>query len=221
MMNPTMHPAPYQHLMQQLPPDYARTLHLYEYKLVLPLPNALKARVMAARQRAADIVPHNTAYKVPCHMALANFATWEMLEDKLLHKLSLVCHGTTPFFITLHNYGTLPGKNIHIVADPCKPLTRLVGSLRALQPLMKGGAYQAPYFAQAPQVALATRLLPWQQEALWACFERRQFNAQFVGNHLLLLKRAAGTLPWQICKRLDFENLPSAVVQPSLFGAAA
>jgi len=225
-MTTTTNQMPYQgaprwQVPQQIPVAYARSLHLCEYKLVLPLPEALKQRINSVKQQAAQLCPHPTAFRAPCNLALANFTTWDMMEAKLLPKLRTLAATTTPFSVRLHNYGSLPGRNVHIMASAGKPVTELLAALRGLQKLMKAGPDQTPYFAQAPQVVVATRLLPWQYDKLWQHFEKRQFNSSFVSNHLLLLKREPGTMPWQICERLTFDNQPHAVVQPSLFGRAA
>jgi hypothetical protein len=38
-----------------------------------------------------------------------------------------------------------------------------------------------------------------------------------VADSMLLLKRVEGTLPWQICARFEFENMPVHSKQQMLF----
>jgi len=52
--------------------------------------------------------------------------------------------------------------------------------------------------------------LPWQYEKGWLEYSNRSFTGRFIADGMLLLKRRAGDMAWQIAERFAFQNLPVA-----------
>ena len=93
----------------------------------------------------------------------------------------------------------------------------IVKELKASQKLMKLDDENKPHFLTEPNIGIARKLLPWQYEKGWLEYSHRHFTGRFIADAMLLLKRPAGELKYEIVKRFDFENLPVGTKQGDLF----
>jgi hypothetical protein len=75
-----------------------------------------------------------------------------------------------------------------------------------------------PHFLNEPHIAIARKLLPWQYEKSWMEYKEQHFNASFMAEQLLLLKRKHGHKSWQIIDKLQMMNVYLETKQGDLFG---
>ncbi len=68
-----------------------------------------------------------------------------------------------------------------------------------------------------PYISIAGKLQPWQYEKGWLEYSNRHFTGRFIAEGMLLLKRAAGELKYQVVKRFEFQNLLVGTTQGNLF----
>jgi hypothetical protein len=189
-----------------------------EYLLVLNPHQDLGQKILNAKEEfSAKYKTHSFKYGKP-HLALVNFVTWAMMEEKLVQRLSAIAMSVAPFKVELKDYGSLPSHTIFIRVPTKEPIDHLVTALKEAQRLMKLNAENKPHFLEDPHFNIGTKLKPWQYEQGWLEYSHRQFTGRFIADSMLLLRRPSGEKGgYQIAKRLEFQNLPVATKQGDLF----
>lgn len=191
---------------------------VYEYLLVLEPQEELREKIMKVKQHFFDVYKAPTAIGGKPHITLVNFLQYEMMEERLLNLLKQIAMGQHPIKIELRDYGSFPSHTIYINVVSKLPVQALVKEIRSqAQRLMKLNDDNKPHFILEPHITVARRLQPWQYEKGWLEYSHRQFTGRFIAQHLLLLKRPAGELGYQVVQRLQLQNLPVNTTQGSLF----
>lgn len=191
---------------------------VYEYLLVLEPQEELREKIMKVKQHFFDVYKAPTAIGGKPHITLVNFLQYEMMEERLLNRLKQIAMGQHPIKIELRDYGSFPSHTIYINVVSKLPVQALVKEIRSqAQRLMKLNDDNKPHFILEPHITVARRLQPWQYEKGWLEYSHRQFTGRFIAQHLLLLKRPAGELGYQVIQRLQLQNLPVNTTQGSLF----
>ncbi len=189
---------------------------LNEYKLVIPLPDALQQKIFAIRTELGE----NYSYKPDqgrVHITLVMFSQLEMMEDKIKQRLKTISMGEAPFKIELRDYGAYPSHTIFINIATREPVKKLMRSVREIQNILRTDKEHKAHFLQDPVISIARKLKPWQYEKAWLEYSHRQFTGRFIADALLLLKRPEGSIPWQIVERMELQNLPVITKQGGLF----
>ena len=189
---------------------------LNEYKLVIPLPDALQQKVIAIRTEFGE----KYSYKPDtgrAHVILVMFSQLEMMEDKIRQKLRTITMGEAPFKIELKDFGTYPSHSIFVNIATREPVKKLIRSVRDIQSILRTDKEHKVHFLQEPMIVVGRKLKPWQYEKAWLEYSQRQFTGRFIADAVLLLKRAENTIPWQIVERMELQNLPVVTRQGGLF----
>jgi len=189
---------------------------LNEYKLVIPLPDALQQKVIAIRTEFGE----KYSYKPDtgrAHVILVMFSQLEMMEDKIRQKLRTITMGEAPFKIELKDFGTYPSHSIFVNIATREPVKKLIRSVRDIQSILRTDKEHKAHFLQEPMIVIGRKLKPWQYEKAWLEYSQRQFTGRFIADAVLLLKRAENTIPWQIVERMELQNLPVVTRQGGLF----
>lgn len=189
---------------------------MYEYLLVLSPHEELRQRILQVKEAFSEKYKGGKTFLKP-HIALVQFATWSMMEDKLLHRLQAISLGIAPFKTELRDYKSYPSHTIYINVTTKLPVQDLVQQLKSAQRLMKGEGDNKPHFMEEPHITVARKLKPWQYEGGWLEYSHRQFTGRFIADSMLLLKRAAGDRNYQVAQQFQFMNLPVTTKQGSLF----
>jgi len=189
---------------------------LNEYKLVIPLPDALQQKIIAVRTEFGE----KYSYKPDtgrAHVILIMFSQLEMMEDKIRQKLRTITMGEAPFKIELKDFGTYPSHTVFVNIATREPVKKLIRSIRDIQSILRTDKEHKAHFLQEPMIVVGRKLKPWQYEKAWLEYSQRQFTGRFIADAVLLLKRAEGTIPWQIVERMELQNLPVVTRQGGLF----
>ena len=189
---------------------------LNEYKLVIPLPDALQQKISGIRTEFGQ----HFSYKPDqgrVHISLVMFSQLEMMEDKITQRLKSISMGEAPFKVELRDYGSYPSHTIFIKIATREPLKKLMRSVRDIQNILRTDKQHKAHFLQDPVISIARKLKPWQYEKAWLEYSHRQFTGRFIADALLLLKRPEGSIPWQIVERMELQNLPIITKQGGLF----
>lgn len=188
----------------------------YEYLLVLDPHEELHARIKKVKEEfAVKFKAPMAAHKA--HITLVNFITWELMEEKILHRLHTIAMGAIPFKIELKDFGSFPSHTIFIQITSKLPIQNLVKELKPAQRLMKAPPHFAPHFITEPHLTVARQLKPWQYEQAWLEYSHKNFTGRFIAHSMLLLKRPAGEKGYRPLKRFEFQNLPVHTRQGNLF----
>ncbi len=191
---------------------------IYEYLLVLSPHEELWNKITKVKLEFAEKYKSDVAKWSKPHITLVNFVNWDMMEERLIKRLQMIAMGIAPFKIELKDYGSFPSHTIYINVVTKLPVQHVVKEIKAAQSLMKLNAENKPHFIEESHLTIARKLKPWQYESGWLEYSHRQFTGRFIADGMLLLKRPAGEKSaYQIAKRFEFQNLPVATKQGSLF----
>lgn len=191
---------------------------VYEYLLVLSPHEELRNRILEIKAAFYDKYKATTAKWGLPHVTLVNYLQYEMLEERIVNRLKNIALGFQPVKIELKDFGSFPSHTIYINITSKLPIQKLVKQVRTeTQRLMKLNDDHKPHFILEPHLTIARRLLPWQYEQGWLEYSHKHFTGRFIADSMLLLKRPAGELKYQVVQRFDFQNLPVATKQGDLF----
>jgi 2'-5' RNA ligase len=189
-----------------------------EYLLVLNPPEDLWQKIMKIKEGFAEKYKNDIAKFTKPHITLINWVSLELMEEKMMQRLQMIAMGITPFKVELRDYGSFPSHTIFINVVSKVPIQSLVREMKQAQRLMTLEKENKPHFIETPYISICRKLKPWQYEEGWLEYSNRQFTGRFIADSMLLLKRTAGEkVKFQIAKRLEFQNLPVATRQGSLF----
>ncbi len=191
---------------------------IHEYRLVLNPHEELWQRIVKLKDEFAEKFRLSPAQHVKPNITLVSFLSWEMMEEKIIHRLRQISMGVAPFKVELKDFGSAPTHSIFINVVSKLPIQGLVNQLKEAQRVLKLNNEHKPHFMDDPHINIAFRLKPWQYEQGWLEFSNRQFTGRFIADNLLLLKRPTGTKSaFQIARRFEFMNLAVTNQQGNLF----
>ena len=191
---------------------------VYEYLLVLNPHEELRNRIMQVKKEFYDVYRASTAIGGKPHVALVNFLQYEMMEERLVNRLKTIAMAYYPIKVELKDYGSFPSHTIYINITSKMPIQNLVKEIRSqAQRLMKLNDDNKPHFIMEPHLTIARKLKPWQYEKGWLEYSNKHFTGRFIADGMLLLKRPAGEMKYQVVGWFGFENLPVATKQGDLF----
>ena len=189
-----------------------------EYLLVLTPPEDLWQKIVKIKGEFAEKYKMSSAKYLKPHIAMVNFLTLDMMEEKIIQRLQSIAMGIAPFKIELKDYGSYPSHTIYVNVISKLPIQHIIRQLKEAQRLMKLNNENKPHFIEEPHIGIARKLKPWQYEQGWLEYSHRQFTGRFIADYMLLLKRRAGEkAAFQIAQRFEFQNLPVVTKQGSLF----
>ncbi len=181
--------------------------NLNEYKLVIPLPESLEHKILGIRKDFGEQYQCRPDLHRP-HLTLVMFSQLSMMEERIVQKLKSISMGEAPFLLEMRDYGGFPTHTLFINVTTKEPVKKLMRSVKEINRLLRTDGDHKAHFLQDPIISIARKLKPWQYEKGWLEFSHRHFTGRCVADSLLLLKRAEGTLRWQIAQRFELQNLP-------------
>jgi 2'-5' RNA ligase len=141
-----------------------------------------------------------------------------MMEERIVNRLHQVAMGFPPIKVEMKDYGSFPTHTIYINITSKIPVQSLVKQIRSeTQKLMKLNEDHKPHFIMEPHLTVSRKLEPWQYEKAWLEYSHKHFTGRFIADGMLLLKRQAGEMKYQVLQRFEFQNLPVTVRQGDLF----
>ncbi len=188
-----------------------------DYLLVIQPHEALGEEIAGIKKYFADTYDCPAAATGKSNITLVRFQQFEMMEQKLLHRLQLFAAGSEAFMVELHGFGSFPTHSIYINVTTKTQIVELVKALRPMQQLMKIDKDRKPHFITEPYITLARKLLPWQYEKGWLEMSNTHFSGRFMVNHLLLLRKREGEKWYATVKRFGLLNKKVTVDQGRLF----
>ena len=190
---------------------------LNEYMLVLSPHEELRKKIQGVKKEFAEKYKCPQAVWGKPHMMLARFTQYEMMEERITHRLKAIAMGFHPVKIEMKDFGSYPTHSIIINVISREPVKDLIREIRESQRLLKPDNDHKPYFTDDPHILVAGKLAPWQYENGWLEYAHRHFTGRFIASDMMLLKRRTGDKAWQIVERLAFQNLPVSIKQGELF----
>lgn len=191
-------------------------LGCFEYLLILSPHADLQERIGKIKEAFAK------EYKAPSakskgHLTLVKFLASGLTEEKLVNRLQHIAMAAVPFKIELAGFGAFPSHTIFINVTTKLPVQNLVREIKQAQGLMRAHKDFKPHFIDEPHLTIARKLKPWQFESGWLAYSHAHFTGRFIADAMLLLKRSLNGGNYQVVRRFEFQNLPVATKQGSLF----
>jgi 2'-5' RNA ligase len=191
---------------------------VYEYLLVISLPEALRNKIMKVKEDFHHDYKKEVAAGPTAHLALVNFLQYEMTEERIVSRLKTIAMGYPAFKVELKDFGSFPTHAIYIRVISKIPVQSLVKKIRTeAQRLMKLNDENKPHFILEPHLTIAGKLKPVQYEKGWLEYSQKNFTGRFIADGMVLLKRTLEEKKYRVVQRFEFQNLPVATKQGDLF----
>lgn len=194
-------------------PGYAEN----EYLVVIRPSDDLYERIMAEKNSFTE--KYNAAASTfgKPYLTLVRFTQVQMGEERIIRQLRGIATGCAPIKLELRNFGSYPTHSIFINLASKKQVMGVVRELRGAQRLMKGQG-QTPHFITEPHFVIARKLNHEQYENAWREYARQSFDAGFMAEKLVLLKRKPGLSSFLPVADFAFMDKPVQAKQGALFG---
>ena len=200
-------------IKQSLIPAY----ETFEYRIMLQPHEDLCDKINAVKKIFAETFDLPVyRYAMP-NITLVRFTQYEIMEEKIIHRLQNIATANKPFTIELKDFGSLPTHSIFINVATKTNIVALVKEIKSIQKLMKPDDEHKPHFITEPFILIAAKLLPWQYEKAWIEYSNTAFTAMFMANEIVLAKRKTGEKKYQPIKSFQFLNQQLSVKQTALF----
>ena len=188
-----------------------------EYRLVVPLSEALQEKVTHIRKKLYEKFKITFPFQIKPSLTVLTCHAYERMEPRLMERLQQVALGFQPFSIALQNYSAYPTHTIYIDVVNKSPFNDLVKALKPLSSLIKIPGHD-PHYIKEPHLLVAQKLKPFQFISMWMELEHSQFSGRCIADGMILLKRSALNSRYEVVRRMEFMSLPMQVKQGELFG---
>ena len=156
---------------------------LNEYKLVIPLPDALEQKILGIRKDFGDQYQYRPDLHRP-HLTLVMFSQLSMMEERIVQKLRSLSMVEAPFLMEMKDYGSFPSHTIFINVATKEPVKKLMRSVKEIQRLLRTDIEHKAHFLQDPMISVARKLKPWQYEKGWLEYSHRRFTGRCVADSM-------------------------------------
>lgn len=188
-----------------------------EYLLVVQPHEDLSNRIMQEKQAFATTFDCSTAVFGQPQIVIAKIVQRIWSEPNWLRRIARTLSETSPFTITLENYGSFPSHSIYLQVKTKTAIVSLVKALRQHGKYLYYDAAYKPHFITEPHLTIARKLLPGQYEKAWQAYRHQFFSGMFLAKEVLLLRRRLSEKHYQIMERFSLEGKRQEVVQGGLF----
>ncbi|MES2372263.1 MAG: 2'-5' RNA ligase family protein [Bacteroidota bacterium] len=198
-------------------PDILSSYATAEYLLVIEPHEALRNEISQLKKYFAETYDCPAAAIGKPNITLARFQQFEMIEQRIVHRLQLIATAHNSFMVELHDFGSFPAHSIFINVTTKTQIVELVKALRPMQHLLKIDKERKPHFITEPYITIARKLLPWQYEKGWLELSNTHFSGKFIATHLLLLRKRDGEKKFEMIRRFELLNVKESITQGQLF----
>lgn len=179
--------------------DAPKDVEAKEYLLLLSPPPYIRSEVKAIKEKFYD--EHNVqAKKSQPHITLIHFRLNPDQEEKLVSDIEEISAMQSPIEVMLRNFNHFGTHTIYIDVKNVSAITDLIKSLHARLNLHRSQAF----FAFKPHITIAEGLLAEKFKTAFAAFEHREFNASFIADSMMLMKRDSIYERYLVIKEFEF-----------------
>lgn len=188
-----------------------------EYRLIVPLSEALQQTVMQVRKDLHDRYRIPMPFELKPSLTLLHCHAYEGMEAKLVERMQQVATRNSSFKVELQNFAAYPSHTIYIHVPTRSPFNDLCKELKVVKSLTKVPDHD-PHFINEPHLLIAQKLKPFQFTRMWMDCEHTQFTGRFMANSMVLLKRSVASNQYEEVRQFEFASLAQSVKQGTLFG---
>lgn len=187
-----------------------------EYRLIIPLSEALQQTVMQIRKELYDRYRIAIPFELKPALTLLHCHAYEGMEAKLIERIQQVATRNSSFKVELQNFAAYPSHTIYIHVPTRSPFNELTKELKVIKSLTKVPDHD-PHFINEPHLLIAQKLKPFQFTRMWMDCEHTQFTGRFMANSMVLMKRCVAN-QYEEVRRFEFATLAQSIKQGTLFG---
>jgi hypothetical protein len=187
-----------------------------EYRLVVPLSEALQQKVNAIRKQLHEKYKISFPFQIKPSLTLMTCHAFEKMEPRLLDRLQHVGLGLNPFKVELQDFCAYPSHTIYIGVQTKSPFNDLVKELKTVRSIVRIPGHE-PHFIKEPHLLVAQKLKPHQFTGMWLECEHTEFSGRYIADSMILLRRNQFNTRYEAVRRFDFMSLPMQVKQGDLF----
>jgi hypothetical protein len=188
-----------------------------EYRLIIPLSEALQQTIMQVRKDLHDRYRIPIPFELKPSLTILHCHAYEGMEAKLIERMQQVATRNSCFKVELQNFAAHPSHTIYIHVATCSPFNELCKELKVVRSLTKVPEHD-PHFINEPHLLIAQKLKPFQFTRIWMDCEHTQFTGRFMANSMVLLKRSVAGNQYEEVRQFEFASLAHSVKQGTLFG---
>jgi DNA polymerase-4 len=182
--------------------NQTNTGQICEYLLLISPPIQVKKEIMEIKEEFHKKHNHVQAIKSKPHNTLINFGFNTALEEELASKMEEAVKFHSPFDTKLHGFNHFRTHTIYINVETEAPIVNLVRSLHSTLSLPSSQSF----FAWKPHVTIAKSLDESTFNKAMPEFEIRSFEASFITDRIILMKRDGRFAKYEIVKEFYLEN---------------
>ncbi|MDE1191012.1 MAG: 2'-5' RNA ligase family protein [Arachidicoccus sp.] len=190
---------------------------LHEYLLLLSPDESVCGKIKQEKEIFAEKLECPSCLHIKPHITLINFVQYKTMEKRFMLRMEQFAIGIKPFSISLYNFGSFPSHTIFINIQTKNNIVQMVKDMRDLKFPIKIDKERHPHYIMEPHITLARRLEPWQYEKGWLEWSRRDFNAAFTVNNMILLRRKTSSSPCIKLAEFKFKGIKEKTIQATLF----
>lgn len=188
-----------------------------EYRLIVPLSEALQQTVMQIRKELHDRYRIPVPFELKPSLTLLHCHAYEGMEAKLIERMQQVATRTGAFKVELKNFAAYPSHTVYLHVATRSPFHELTKELKVVKSLTKVPDHD-PHFINEPHLLIAQKLKPFQFTRIWMDCEQTQFTGRFMAGSMVLMKRGMVNNQYEEVRRFEFASLSQSVKQGTLFG---
>ena len=162
----------------------------YEYLLVVHPAKEIFEQLRSEKEMFSATYNASIAKKTLPHITIANFLARENMEPTLINWLYKIIGGQKTFQVMLNNYSGFPSsKTVYARVQDHEPFKQLASSLRTLDQYIRDNGFPRAILPNHPHVSIARCLQQNVYEKAMFDYSRKTFNASFIVDELILMKR--------------------------------
>jgi len=181
----------------------------YEYLLVIHPAKEIFEQLQQEKVNFSAAYNVSIAKKNLPHITVANFPAKENMEQTFIKWLYKIISGQKRFGVMLNNYSGFPSsKTVYTRVQDHEPFRLLGASLKVIDQYIKDNGFPRAIISNHPHVSIARSLQQNIYEKAIMDYSRKTFNASFMVDELVLLKRQN---QYDKCKQVSVFKLGTAL----------
>jgi 2'-5' RNA ligase len=170
---------------------------LYEYLTIIPPSAFVYTDIMAMKYECKADYNWHSAIKSKPHITLSNFLQPVSFDEKVISRYKRLASAASPFKIYLSGFGHFSTHTIYVKLTDSKEILDLAKNIKSFtKAVFKKVLDCPPHHMSEPHLTIAKGILEQDFHKAWPVWLKKEYNAEFDANRILLLRRPFSDI-WQ------------------------
>lgn len=161
----------------------------YEYVLVVRPTDDICSQVAGEMQQFYSAYNQKNTSQPNTHITIVKFFAKQAMEETIIRYMHRITSVQKSFMVMLNNYSCNPGNNIFIRVQEHAPFKQITDAFAPVDQYIQHQGYPAAVRFARPHIDVAKKLQERIYNQAIYDYSQRIFNASFMVNELVLLKR--------------------------------